>query len=101
MSTTAQDPLGNASAEPAATTTPSTPSTPAAPSTRSYTLFEEARTDTWTKLNEVEADSQEAALESLGQQKLQAAQGRFMAIPTRFVVPRKPKVETQIQISFD
>ena len=101
MSTTAQDPLGSANTETAAATPPATPSTPAAPSTRSYTLFEEARTDTWTKLNEVEADSQEAALESLGQQKLQSAQGRFMAIPTRFVVPRKPKVETQIQISFD
>ena len=77
-------------------------STPAAPrsNSREYTLFEEARTDTWTQIGKVEADTQEAALESLGEQKLKEPK-RFMAIPSRFAVPRKPKVDTVTTISFD
>jgi hypothetical protein len=107
MSTTAQDEATpDLAAEEAAQEAPTAPAAAAAPepaptTPRSYVLFEEARTDTWTKLGEVEAASQEAALESLGDQKLKTAQGRFMAIPSRFVQPRKPKVETQTTISFD
>lgn len=101
MSTTAQDEQ-TTQAPPASQAAPAAQPTQAPQtSSRSYTVFEEARTDTWTKIGEYEADSQEAALEALGEQKLKAAQGRFLAIPTRFVVPRKPKVTTQIQISFD
>lgn len=75
---------------------------PAEPSKseREYILFEEARAETWTKLGAVEAGSQEAALETLGQQKLQSGQ-RFMAIPSRFVRPVKPKITTQTTITFD
>lgn len=67
---------------------------------RKYTLFEEARTDTWTRLSEAEADSPDAALETLGEQKLKEPK-RFMAIPSRFVIPKKPKVDTVTTISFD
>jgi hypothetical protein len=69
-------------------------------SSRSYTLFEEARSDTWTKLGEAEADSPDAALETLGEQKLKSGQ-RFMAIPSRFVRPVKPNITTVTTISFD
>ncbi len=71
--------------------------------TRSYTLFEEARQDTWTKLGAVEAATPEAALDTLGEAKLkESAQGkRFMAIPSRFVVPKKPKVDTVTTITYD
>lgn len=100
MSTTAQDEQTQAPAAPQAAPAAQPTQAPQT-SSRSYTVFEEARTDTWTKIGEFEADSQEAALEALGEQKLKGAQGRFLAIPTRFVVPRKPKVTTQIQISFD
>ena len=70
-------------------------------SSRSYTLFEEARTDTWTKLKEVEAATEEDALNTLGEQKLKEPNKRFMAIPTRFVRPRKPTVDTVTTISYD
>ena len=70
-------------------------------SLRSYTLFEEARQDTWTRLTEVDAGSEEDALNTLGEQKLKEAGKRFMAIPSRFVRPRKPKVDTVTTISYD
>lgn len=69
-------------------------------SLRSYTLFEEARAETWTRITQVEADTQESALETLGEQKLKSGQ-RFMAIPSRFVRPVKPSIKTVTTISFD
>jgi hypothetical protein len=88
--------------EGAQTATTSPPETQAAKTnSREYVLFEEARSDTWTKIGTVEADTQEEALESLGEQKLKSTQGRFMAIPARFVVPRKPKVTTVTNVAWD
>lgn len=85
-------------------TTQTQPAAPAEAATaaeqREYTLFEEARSDTWTKLGVALAKTPEAALESLGEQKLKSGQ-RFMAIPSRFVVPRKPQVKVETTISFD
>ena len=103
MSTTqTQTPLPGESAQAAAEAAQAVAAATPEPakSERAYTLFEEARADTWTKLGEVEAGSQEAALETLGQQKLQSGQ-RFMAIPSRFVRPVKPKITTQTTITFD
>jgi hypothetical protein len=108
MSTTAQEaqtaiatpgeaPAADETTEAEATTAPATQ--PRA-SSRSYVLFEEARAETWTKLGEVEADTQEAALETLGEQKLKSGQ-RFMAIPARFVRPVKPSISTVTTISFE
>lgn len=68
--------------------------------TREYILFEEARADTWTQIGKAEADNTEAALDTLGDQKLKSGQ-RFVAIPSRFFVPRKPKVTTITTISYD
>ncbi|HSE43695.1 MAG TPA: hypothetical protein VLA89_00040 [Gemmatimonadales bacterium] len=106
MSTTAQDSLDTQQplapgAEEAAQAAEAPATSTGRSSTRSYTLFEEARTDTWTKLGEVEADSPEAALETLGEQKLKQAQGRFTAVPSRFFRPVKPNVTTVTTISFD
>lgn len=111
MSTTATEPqqsLENQEAASSAqtgiagtTTAPAAPPAAApASSSREYVLFEEARTDTWTQIAKAEAGSSEAALETLGEQKLKSGQ-RFMAIPTRFVRPVKPKVTTTTSISFD
>jgi hypothetical protein len=106
MSTTAQE--SQTAIDTGAPATPPAPATqsaateaPRASSSRSYTLFEEARTDTWTKLGEVEAGNEEDALNTLGEQKLKEAGKRFMAIPSRFVRPRKPKVDTVTTISYD
>ena len=111
MSTTAQDtPLPGTTAQEAAealselAAAAPAPAAPAPANDREYTLFEEARQDTWTQIGKVEARSQEAALESLGEQKLVAAQKegkRFMAIPSRFAVPRKPKVDTVTTVAFE
>jgi len=111
MSTTAQEEkhLVDQSPPAAASETPAPAPTPAATeqaasNSREYTLFEEARQDTWAQVGKVEASSQEEALNTLGEQKLAQAQKenkRFMAIPSRFAVPRKPNVQTQTSISFD
>lgn len=104
MSTTAQDAqtslAPDAGAQQQQDATAAASSSTTAKSPRSYTLFEEARQDTWTKLAEVEAETQEEALDTLGEQKLKSGQ-RFMAIPSRFVVPRKPKVTTVTSIAYD
>lgn len=97
--TTAAEDTGPAGTALEAAATPAPPAEPAK-SEREYTLFEEARADTWTKLGVVEAGSQEAALETLGQPKLQSGQ-RFMAVPSRFIRPVKPKITTQTTITFD
>jgi len=76
-------------------------SAPARSNSRSYTLFEEARQDTWTKLQQVDADSESEALDKLGEKKLAEPNKRFMAIPTRYVRPRKPKVDTVTTITYD
>lgn len=105
MSTTAQEQQQtlnpDASAQPAqAPAAPAEAQTPKSTS-RSYTLFEEARQDTWTKIKEVEADSEAEALDSLGERKLGEQGKRFMAIPSRYVRPRKPKVDTVTTISYE
>ena len=107
MSTTAQE-QQTLAGSPEPQEAAQTAQAPAAPqeaaqrsSSRSYTIFEEARTDTWTRVTEVEADTQEAAIDSLGETKLKAANGRFMAIPSRFVQPKKPKVTTVTSISYE
>ena len=102
MSTTdtqTQTPLPGETAQAAAEVASAAAPEPAK-SEREYILFEEARADTWSKVGAVEAGSQEAALETLGEAKLKNGQ-RFMAIPSRFVRPVKPKVTTQTTISFD
>lgn len=107
MSTTAQEsgqtsishPPGEAPAAEAAAAP--TPAPPARSSEVEYLLFEEARADTWTQLSTVRASSPQAAIESLGEAKLKAAQGRFMAVPTRYVTQKKPKVTTVTNIDWD
>ena len=109
MSTTAQEQQTIASDPPpeelAGATSAAAPASAPAPepksNSRSYTVFEEARQDTWTKIKEVEADSEPEALNSLGEKKLSEPGKRFMAIPSRFVRPRKPKVDTVTTISYD
>lgn len=86
--------------EPEAETETATPAPEGKSNTREYTLFEEARTDTWTKLGTVTSDTTENAIDTLGEQKLKSGQ-RFMAIPTRFVVPKKPKVTTVTTVTYD
>lgn len=90
-----------AAAAAAAVTTTTTAAPEGKSNSRSYTLFEEARQDTWTKIMEIEADSEPEALNSLGEKKLSEPGKRFMAIPSRFVRPRKPKVDTVTTISYD
>lgn len=81
--------------------TPAPPATPRAAADVEYLIFEEARTDTWTQLGPARAKSPELALETLGEQKLKAAQGRFMVVPTRYVTQKKPNVTTQTIIAWD
>lgn len=110
MSTTAEQTTltpthGSAESQPAETEAPAQPKaaeTEPAPksSSREYTLFEEARSETWTRIGTANADTQEAALDTLGEQKLKSGQ-RFMAIPSRFVRPVKPKVTTVTTVSYD
>lgn len=105
MSTTAQEQGQQTSLSTPPQTAASAPANPPAQAqakdnSRDYVLFEEARQDTWTQIGTVKADSQEAALESLGEQKLKG-QSRFMAIPARFVRPVKPKVTTVTTVSFE
>jgi hypothetical protein len=114
MSTTAQEALdtgANPNEGPAAAAqtaqTPADP--PAAPQaaksdTREYTLFEETRKDNWAKIGTVTATTQEAAIDSLGQDRLVAAQKEnksFMAIASTYVQPKKPKVQVQTTITYD
>ena len=110
MSTTAQEQQTIASNPPPDELAGETSAAPATASaaapepksnSRSYTVFEEARQDTWTKIKEIEADSEPEALNSLGEKKLSEPGKRFMAIPSRFVRPRKPKVDTVTTISYD
>lgn len=89
--------------DPQTTPTPApttTPASPASKSSREYVLFEEARAETWTRIGAAEADTPDAALETLGEVKLKSGQ-RFMAIPSRFVRPVKPNITTVTTISFD
>lgn len=103
MSTTAAQEQATLTGETEATQAPpaAAPAQEPVSNSRSYTLFEEARADTWTKLREVEADTEKEALDTLGEQKLKEQGKRFMAIPSRFVRPRKPKVDTVTTISYD
>lgn len=114
MSETAQEQQTIASNPPPEELAGATSATPPAPASatesrtwvpksnsRSYTVFEEARQDTWTKIKEIEADSEPEALNSLGEKKLSEPGKRFMAIPSRFVRPRKPKVDKVTTISYD
>lgn len=91
----------DAGAQTAQTPAPPEPATPRATADVEYLIFEEARTDTWTQLGPARAKSPELALETLGEQKLKAAQGRFMVIPTRYITQRKPKVTTQTIIDWE
>lgn len=101
MSTTAQEPL-TGTGDAAAAEAPQPDPAPARQSNDvEYILFEEARTDTWTELTTVRAKSPEAAIESLGEQKLKAAQGRFMAVASRYATKKKPKVRTVTNIDWD
>lgn len=107
MSTTAQSEGQQSIQNPPDTREAAAPAAaPAAPAQRAsndveYLLFEEARTDTWTQLGPVRAKTPEAAIETLGEQKLKAAQGRFMAVPSRYVTQKKPNVTTVTSISWD
>ena len=49
----------------------------------------------------MEADTEQDALDTLGEPKLREPNKRFMAIPSRFVRPRKPKVDTVTTITYD
>lgn len=102
MSTTAQEQgqQTSLSTPPPAASATSPTQTQTKDNSRDYVLFEEARQDTWTQIGKVKADSQEAALETLGEQKLKG-QSRLMAIPARFVRPVKPKVTTVTTVSFE
>ena len=114
MSTTAQETLADAAGNP--TTNPNvdagaqTGQTPAPAETATqrssadveYLIFEEARTDTWTQLGKQRAKTAELAIETLvGEPKLKTAQGRFMAVPTRYITQKKPKVTTVTSIDWD
>lgn len=103
MSTTEQLPPDAVRPSPTETPEPTPAPQPAraASNSREYVIFEEARTDTWSRIGTAEADSPQAAIESLGEQKLKTTQARFMAIPARFVQPKKPKVTTVTNIDWD
>lgn len=110
MSTTEQQQIGetataSAPGAPPATAETAPPDAPVAAARASndveYILFEEARTDTWTELTTVRAKTPEAAIESLGEAKLKAANGRFMAVASRYATKKKPKVTTVTNIDWD
>lgn len=87
---------------PAPPPTPEPQPAPRASTDVEYMVFEEARTDTYTKLGTQRAKTAELAIETLvGEQKLKTAQGRFMAVPTRYITEKKPKVTTVTSIDWD